>query len=160
MTVASRATVGALTACLLVTGCSADADTPTSPASAAASASPEPSVTPSTSATPEYDEIGQQAAVDEAVATLRAFVADLPYDQWWAQLAPRLTPTGRQAYETVEPSWIPASRVDDAQLSAYPDGTSAIVLVSTDIGQYQVQLIRETAEYPWQVERITPPEGY
>ncbi|WP_159796663.1 hypothetical protein [Puerhibacterium puerhi] len=98
--------------------------------------------------------------MDEAVATLRAFVADLPYDQWWAGLAPHLTAAGRQAYETVEPAWIPASAVDDGRLSAYPDGTSAIVLVGTDIGQYRVQLIRETAEYPWQVERITPPEGY
>lgn len=94
------------------------------------------------------------------MAAMKDFVAHSGYDAWWSAFSKHLSPTAAQAFEYTDPAVIPATKVTDAgQVAAYPDGTSATVLVATDIGQYRVQLIRETSEHPWFVERIDPPEG-
>jgi hypothetical protein len=94
---------------------------------------------------------------------MRVFVQrDLPYDQWWKQLSPSLTPDGVYAFEYTDPRNVPASKVTGpGQVSAAPSATSVTVLVPTDVGQYQVTLDRRvedgTPPGPWLVDNMTPP---
>lgn len=120
------------------------------PAAPAASAAPSPS--------PSDD---PALALEAAVAAMSDFVArDREYDVWWTAFREHLSPVAAQAFEYTDPRMIPATKLTDSgQLAASPDGTSATVLVGTDIGQYQVLLVRETVEHPWFVNRINPPEG-
>ncbi|RDH95053.1 hypothetical protein DEU32_11418 [Curtobacterium sp. AG1037] len=96
---------------------------------------------------------------------MTAFVQrDQPYDAWWKNLSPYLTPDGVYAFEYTDPQNVPASKVTGpGQVSAAPSATSITVLVPTDIGQYQVVLDRRaedgTEPGPWLVDNLTPPEG-
>jgi hypothetical protein len=94
-----------------------------------------------------------------AVAAVTDFVARTrSYGDWWGAFAPHLTPEARQAFEFTDPASIPATAVtDDGVLSAAPDGTSAAVLVGTDVGQYRVELVRQSVDAPWLVDRLSPP---
>ncbi len=102
------------------------------------------------------DDAGARSA---AVDALSDFVArERSYEDWWSAFAPHLTPGARQAFEFTDPAAIPAASVtDDGTLSAAPDGTSASVLVGTDVGQYRVELVRQSVDAPWLVDRLTPP---
>lgn len=102
------------------------------------------------------DDAGARSA---AVDALSDFVArERSYEDWWRAFAPHLTPEARQAFEFTDPAAIPAASVtDDGTLSAAPDGTSVSVLVGTDVGQYRVELVRQSVDAPWLVDRLTPP---
>lgn len=153
----------AVIASLLVLGaCSApEAATESPPAATASEAAtdgPAPSGEPSAPdvvSTPDRD-----AAVEVAVAAMADFTArDRPYEAWWAEFSAHLTPEGMQAYEFTDPARVPASGVTDAgQFAGGPDGTSAAVLVGTDVGQYRVELVRQSVLDAWLVDRLTPPQ--
>lgn len=102
----------------------------------------------------------RDVAVDVAVAAMADFTArDRPYEAWWVEFSAHLTPEGVQAYEFTDPARVPASEVTDAgQFAGGPDGTSAAVLVGTDVGQYRVELVRQSVLDAWLVDRLTPPQ--
>jgi hypothetical protein len=130
-----------------------------------------PSLSPSPSSTHTADTDAQAAepvtAADVdggdlfAAEAMTAFVdRTLPYDQWWAQLAPYLSASALVAYEYTDPTNVPASAVTgDPLVVAAPDGTTLSVLVPTDQGQYRVELERQSDQAAWAVSRFTPPEG-
>jgi len=132
-----------------------------SPSTSATAGAPPPTATPAPGESapdtlvPGDDADARSAAVD----ALSDFVArERSYDDWWRAFAPHLTPGARQAFEFTDPAAIPAASVtDDGTLSAAPDGTSASVLVGTDVGQYRVELVRQSVDAPWLVDRLTPP---
>ena len=144
----------------LVTGCAgpsstSDAEPPAVPSPSVSAPAATATATPSPSPSAEHG-----LAPAAAVAAMNDFVDhDRGYDAWWSAFSKHLSPVAAQAFEYTDPAVIPATKVTDSgQIAAFPDGTSATVLVATDIGQYRVQLIRETREHPWFVERIDPPE--
>lgn len=105
----------------------------------------------------------QQDAIAVADKAMGAFVQrELPYDEWWKNFSPYLSPDGTYAFEYTDPRNVPASKVTGSgQVSAAPSATSITVLVPTDIGQYQVTLDRRvedgTPPGPWLVDNLTPP---
>ncbi|GED11341.1 hypothetical protein CCE02nite_33400 [Cellulosimicrobium cellulans] len=139
-------------------GCAASpsaAPTATTAAPPPEVSTPEPGASAPDTLAPDDDTLARAAAV----AALTDFVArDRAYEDWWGAFAPHLTPAARQAFEFTDPTSIPAATVtDDGALSAAPDGTSASVLVGTDAGQYRVELVRQSVDAPWLVDRLTPP---
>ncbi len=131
---------------------------PAATASEAATDGPAPSGEPS--APDVVSAPDSEAAVEVAVAAMTDFTArDRPYEAWWAEFSAHLTPEGMQAYEFTDPARVPASGVADAgQFAGGPDGTSAAVLVGTDVGQYRVELVRQSVLDAWLVDRLTPPQ--
>lgn len=96
-------------------------------------------------------------ATDSAVAFLRAFARpDLPYEQWWAGVQSMLTPAGAEAYSYVDPANVPVTQVDPAaQLRPNSTPVLAVVVVSTDAGDYEVTMQR-AGQRSWLVDRATP----
>ncbi|WP_170963578.1 hypothetical protein [Cellulosimicrobium cellulans] len=143
-----------------VAGLGACATSPSTSPSATAGAPPPTSTPAPGESAPDTlvpgDDAGARSA---AVDALSDFVArERSYDDWWRAFAPHLTPEARQAFEFTDPAAIPAASVtDDGTLSAAPDGTSVSVLVGTDVGQYRVELVRQSVDAPWLVDRLTPP---
>lgn len=136
-----------------------------------APSAPEPSAVPPdvsvlptapTSPTPNdtLDDNGRLAGVAAAETAMRAFLQrDLPYDVWWAQLKPMLTPQAVFAYEYTDPESVPPTTITGASVvSAAPSATAMNVLVPTGVGQYLVVLYRENSRAGWAVDRLTPPE--
>lgn len=157
------ARVGAmvLAAVLTVAGCGGpDPVAAPTEAGIAPAASPTPGAPQESAADAVADEAADEG-VAAAVVGMRAFTArSLPYEQWWAQLSPLLTPDAQWLYEAVDPWKVPASAVtDDGQVASTPDSTYLVALVGTDIGQYRVELARQSVEHPWLVHVITPPEA-
>lgn len=110
---------------------------------------------------PTWDEASRTAALDAAGAAVEAFARpDVPYEQWWAELAPLMSVQAQLDYQYVDPANVPARAVTGGPVLV--DETSASVAgveVPTDVGTYSVTLSRADAAGPWLVERITPPEG-
>ena len=139
---------------------SADDASPASPA-AAASLVDEYGNPVVTLAEPTWDEASTTAVLEASDVVMRAFARpDLAYEQWWAELAPLLSPKAQMDYQYVDPANIPVRTVtgepvlvDDASASV------AGVRVPTDVGDYLVTLSRATADPVWVVERLTPPAG-
>lgn len=110
---------------------------------------------------PTWDDASRTAALDAAVTAAEAFARpDVPYEQWWAELAPLMSAQAQVDYQYVDPANIPARAVTGAAVLV--DETSASIAgvdVPTDVGTYTVTLSRGDAAGPWLVERIAPPEG-
>jgi hypothetical protein len=155
-------TAACLVALVLLGGCAPRDEAPDRSPSASPSDMTPPGLSPSAepSAPDVVSASARDAAVEVAGAAMRDFTArDRPYDAWWAAFRVHLTPEGVQAYEFTDPGHIPASAVTDAgQFAGGPDGTTAAVLVGTDAGQYRVQLVRQSVEDRWLVDRLTPAE--
>ncbi|MGY1689436.1 hypothetical protein [Geodermatophilus sp. SYSU D01105] len=156
------AAAAALVASLVLGGCAAAADPVQPVATSPAAPSPDPgdahAALPAPPPPPTEDDASHQAALEAATAALTAFARPaLDPGQWWAELAPLLSPTAAAAYEGTDPQAVPASAVTGParptpSVSAY----LATVLVPTDAGEYAVLLAREGGDSPWLVERITP----
>ncbi len=110
---------------------------------------------------PEWDEESRRGVVAAAEAAMRAFARpEADYRTWWAQLEPLLTPQAAQDYAYVDPANVPAREVTGPGELAWD--TSAYVgrvEVPTDAGTYTLLLIRQDADSPWLVARITPSDG-
>lgn len=159
----------AAAAMLALSGCGSTSSSPaptgtSSPtpavSSAAAAASPSASGGPASSAPPV-------SSADPVVAGRATFELwarpQVAYGQWWRDLAPRLSPAGKQAYQYTDPSQIPTLRITGALTKAAkaPDlpGLSAMVYVPTDRGQFALFLTRTTSTSPWLLLRISFPPG-
>lgn len=160
-----------------LTGCVPSPSTPASDTGAPASTSPSGATVPNTAATPTStppapapqdappqvrpDQLpkAQQDAAQVAVNTMAIFGRkDLPYEQWWALLAPNLTSAGQFAFEYTEPANVPVHQVT-GDPSALEENwtTNGAIAVPTDAGTYQVLLSRPTADSGWLVWDIVPP---
>ncbi|WP_136588159.1 MULTISPECIES: hypothetical protein [Actinomycetes] len=154
----TSAVVAAVIFVAMTVGCSGgEAEPGTLPA-----ASPALSNAPTASAASAdtLDDEEHNAGTDTAQAALKAFLQrDLPYDSWWAQLKPMLTPEAVFAYEYTDPQSVPGTTITGEPLvSAAPSATQLNVLIPTGIGQYLIVLYRENARAGWAVDRLTPPE--
>lgn len=116
---------------------------------------------PADSPEPVWDDANRAAAEQAAVAAMTAFARpDLPSEQWWAEVAPHLSPQAQVDYQYVDPINVPARSVTGLATPAEaPSASVARVQVATDVGTYTVVLSRADAAAAWLVERFTPPEG-
>ncbi|MGY1592913.1 hypothetical protein ACI79D_13110 [Geodermatophilus sp. SYSU D00708] len=157
------AAAAALGAALVLGGCAAPTEqAQPEPTTQSAAPAPEPgdadAALPAPPPQPTEDDASQQAALDAATAAVTAFARPaLEPGQWWAELAPLLSPAAAVAYEGTDPQAVPATAVTGPprptpSVSAY----LSTVLVPTDAGEYAVLLVREGDGSPWLVERFTP----
>jgi hypothetical protein len=134
-------------------------------------ASPSRTTTSSQADTPDNDTepsvpdtLSPESEGSAATAATKALAVfadhDRPYAAWWAAFSPLLTNEAYQDYEYTDPTQVPVSKVTGAgRISAAPSATEATVLVPTNVGQYQVQLQRQSTSAPWFVGVMTPPQG-
>lgn len=106
------------------------------------------------------DETSRSEAIATAEAAMAAFArSDLPVAEWWAGLAPFLSANAAVAYQTVDPSTVPASEVTGpGELPNWDTPGVARVGVPTDVGVYLVVVSRNELDPVWRVERLVPPE--
>jgi hypothetical protein len=106
-----------------------------------------------------WDAAAAEAARATATAAVAAFArpAATP-EQWWAALAPMLSPAARSAYAATDPANVPASTVTGPAGEARSSSAFlATVTVPTDAGVYTVLLVRDDTGDRWLVERFRPP---
>lgn len=110
---------------------------------------------------PEWDEESREAAVDAAVAVMAAYARpDLEQEEWYDDVATRLSPQAALDYQWVLPEAVAATEVTgEAEVVDEGSAYLATVAVPTDVGTYEVLLSRQDGPTPWVVERIVPPEG-
>ncbi|GAA4676535.1 hypothetical protein [Nocardioides nanhaiensis] len=128
-------------------------------------AGPEPAA-PSESASLAPEDDPEPAAVRQ-VATVATTVLetwarpDTPYEAWWRDLAPLLTPAGRQAYEFTSPAGLP--RLGELTLDGVevhgPGSTATVYVRAAGDGdrRYGVDLSRRGAGSRWLAQRIVFP---
>ncbi|WP_340290863.1 hypothetical protein [Aquipuribacter hungaricus] len=116
-----------------------------------------PTSTPS--AADVLDDGAADAGLQAAVGALTAFSdRERPYETWWPEVSAHLSPEARYAFEGTDPANVRVSAVTDAGvLAAAPSATQMTALVGTDVGQYRVELIRQSVEDTWLVHALTPP---
>jgi hypothetical protein len=132
-----------------------DAAEPTPPSAPTAPSTSAPAPSP----VDTLDSDGRASGTAAAQHALTAFLRpDVPYDLWWAELQPLLTPQATFAYEYTDPASIPAATITgEPVVSAAPTGTHVNVLIPTTAGQYLLVLYRENRDAGWAVDRLTPP---
>jgi hypothetical protein len=110
---------------------------------------------------PTDDTTSDGAALVAGTAAMTAFARpDLSPDEWWAGLAPLLSPAATEAYLATDPAEVPAHEVTGpAWLGVTESAFLALVFVPTDAGEYAILLVREGGGAPWLVERISPVES-
>ncbi|MFC8041735.1 hypothetical protein ACFUOZ_20475 [Paenarthrobacter sp. NPDC057355] len=109
-----------------------------------------------------WDEPSKSAALDTASKAMTLYARPIVSDKVWIQeLGQLLTSQAVADYQYVEPANIPANKVTGAgQLKIdESNGFGCHVIVPTNAGHYDVQLLRSAADKPWQVNRFTPPNG-
>lgn len=116
----------------------------------------------SVSATPEWLPGDEEAAKETAVNALTVFARPTVEETQWANdFARWLTPEATTAYSAVDPANVPVTEVTGpAILDVDPsNGFGVMATVPTDVGPYGVQLLRQSQDEPWKVNRLYPPEG-
>lgn len=108
---------------------------------------------------PIWDQESRDAAVEAASAALQAFAhPELSHEQWWAQLQPHLTQGAAETYVYTDPSNVPVTEVTDAAtLVESSSAYLALVDVETDVGTYQVLVVRADGIAPWLAAEFSPP---
>ncbi|MHC8609917.1 hypothetical protein ACW4FP_19945 (plasmid) [Paenarthrobacter ureafaciens] len=109
-----------------------------------------------------WDEASKTAALDTATMAMTLYARPTVTDKEWIQeLGQILTAQATADYQYVDPANIPATRITGpGQLKIDENnGFGCHVVVPTDAGDYDVQLLRSAADKPWQVNRFTPPNG-
>lgn len=108
----------------------------------------------------KLDEESRSSALKLGEKVMRLFARrDVSAEQWFAELAPHLTPDAAMAHQYTDPQNVPVTRVDGPP-TLTPASTELVarVAVPTDIGIYLVILTR-TDELPsWLANEIIPPE--
>ena len=116
---------------------------------------------PPAAPSPTDDAASQAAAEAAATATMTSFIqVQLGATQWLDELSEHLTAAAREAYVGTDPLEVPARQLTGP--ARYAGSTSAYlatVTVPTDVGDYQLLLVREGQGAPWLAETLTPPEG-
>ena len=115
---------------------------------------------PAPEPSPTWDDAARGAAVRRAEEVLGAFARPgTPAPQWFAELSPLLTPQAAREHALTDPANVPARAVTGpGVLREDPSPYLAHVSVPTDVGAYDVLLVREGQGAPWLVDRLTPPE--
>lgn len=168
-----KRTLTALAALLVCTACA--------PVSSSTSGEPSPSASAASSATPSaggkpqapggtapatlgiaWDEASKTAALETATEAMTLYARPTVTDKQWIQeLGQLLTAQATADYQYVDPANIPVTRITGpGQLKIDENnGFGCHVVFPTDVGDYDVQLLRSAADKPWQVNRFTPPNG-
>jgi hypothetical protein len=110
---------------------------------------------------PEVSSASGTAALEAASTALSKFAQpDLSAEEWFNQMVPLLSQAAAIAYEGTDPAQIPVRQVTGAgRILEGSTEVSLIVEVPTDVGPYNVTLIRQDATAPWLADRIRPAEG-
>lgn len=110
---------------------------------------------------PEASADSSAAALEAAALAMSTFAQpELSADEWWRQMLPLLSQAAAIAYEGTDPAQIPAHQVTGP--GRIIDGStevSLIVEVPTDVGPYNVTLIRSDPDSSWLADRIRPAQG-
>ncbi|MDR6623621.1 hypothetical protein [Sinomonas atrocyanea] len=169
-----KRTLTALAAVLACTACSSPASstTPQTPAPSASASAPATlssggrSQAPGGAAPPTlgiaWDEPSKTAALETAAKAMALYARPTVADTAWIQeLGQFLTPQAVADYQYTDPANIPVRKITGpGRLEADErNGFGCHVVFPTDVGDYDVQLLRTAADKPWQVNRFTPPAG-
>lgn len=108
---------------------------------------------------PTWDAAAEAAALKAATAALAAFArSDLSHEQWWAQLRPHLSQEAAETYVYTDPINVPVSAVTGAATALESSSAYlALVDVGTDVGTYQVLMVRADGDAPWLAQEFAPP---
>lgn len=109
-----------------------------------------------------WDEASKKAALDTATQAMTLYARPTVTDKVWIQeLGQILTSQAVADYQYVDPANIPVKKITGpGQLTVDENnGFGCHVVFATDVGNYDVQLLRSAADKPWQVNRFTPPNG-
>ena len=109
-----------------------------------------------------WDEASKKAALDTATQAMTLYARPTVTDKVWIQeLGQILTSQAVADYQYVDPANIPVKKITGpGQLKVDENnGFGCHVVFATDVGNYDVQLLRSAADKPWQVNRFTPPNG-
>ncbi|WP_427136671.1 hypothetical protein [Pseudarthrobacter sp. S9] len=109
-----------------------------------------------------WDDASKKAALDTATQAMALYARPSVPDKVWIQeLGQLLTSQAVADYQYVDPANIPVTKITGpGQLTIDPsNGFGCHVVFTTDAGNYDVQLLRGTADKAWQVNRFTPPNG-
>ncbi len=102
-----------------------------------------------------WDEDSRTAALDAARAAMVAWARpDLPFERWWAQLAPGLSPQAQEVLRWTDPGNIPVRAIGDPAMAFDESVWVAWVVFDTDAGNWWV-LVSRQPDSSWLVERIT-----
>ena len=135
--------------------------TPSAPVSLSAGGMPQaPGGTAPATLGIAWDEATKTAALDTATKAMTLYARPtVTATAWIHDLGQLMTPQAVADYQDTDPSTVPATKTTGpSRLITDPsNGYGCHVLVPTDAGTYDVQLLRSAAGAPWQVNRITPP---
>ena len=109
-----------------------------------------------------WDEASKTAARETATKAMTLFARPTVTDKVWIQeLGQLLTAQATADYQYVDPANIPVTKVTGTGRLKIDEnnGFGCHVVFPTDAGDYDVQLLRSSADKPWQVNRFTPPNG-
>lgn len=109
-----------------------------------------------------WDESSKAAALETATKAMTLYIRPTVTDKVWIQeLGQLLTPQATSDYQYVDPANIPAKKITGPGRLTVDEnnGFGCQVVIPTDAGDYDVQLLRSAADKPWQVNRFTPPNG-
>ena len=108
---------------------------------------------------PVWDAAAEAAASDAAVEAMSAFAhPEMGYDEWFAQLRPHLTQDAAETYVYTDPINIPVTTVTGkAKVLESTSAYVAVVDVDTNVGEYQVLMLRTGIDGPWLAEEFAPP---
>lgn len=108
---------------------------------------------------PTWDKAAETAAITAGTAALAAFARpDLSQEQWWTQLRPHLTQEAAETYVYTDPINVPVSAVTGTATALESSSAYlALVDVETDVGTYQVLMVRADGEAPWLAQEFAPP---
>ena len=139
----------ALVAVTLLTGCSASNNLNHSPATATAS--------PST--TPSWGTAGHGAAQAAGVKILRTWSRPhMPYEAWWADLGPLLSPEARDVYSYTDPANIPALTINGKGVETNIDNPFVVTITfPTSKGKFGVDQSRTSIPGRWIGESVIFP---
>lgn len=105
------------------------------------------------------DNTDGEDAAEHGLAVLEAFLADTDdYDQWWSGLSPLLSPGGADMYDSVDPINVPEASPTGETEVVTSDELESIVSVETDVGDFEVTVVRASTDADWAGEHIRPPE--
>lgn len=109
-----------------------------------------------------WDESSKAAALETATKAMTLYARPTVTDKVWIQeLGQFLTAQATADYQYVDPANIPAKKITGPGKLTVDEnnGFGCHVVIPTDAGDYDVQLLRSAADKPWQVNRFTPPNG-
>lgn len=162
--------LGAVCAMLACTGCApmgqaSTQSTPTPSRTATLSAGGQPQAPGATSPAAlglAWDAAARTAAVSAGVQAMALYARPAVSAAAWLEgLSALLTPDALEAYTGTDPSMVPAHAVTGpGRITVDPaNGYGCHVLVPTDVGEYDVQLVRAGAASPWKVARFNLPQN-